>query len=270
MPKKNSPVTELRELLNTLLPPGKTYRPVVKKEQQLKQLEALKATIPNESFYFVFNLLTCELEQVKGVSSLLGYSEKEFSVGHYLNCIHPGQSIQLNLIAHSMYKTLCAGVFKLQFSTQRYISLVGLRHYNGRYIVFKKTTSIFQYDDKNRLLAQLNEFTRIDDYDNSPLKPRITEVTGLQKDDFERMVFKMTMQSFMEKKYFSEKEFGILRQYAGREAITTKQLAELLNVAPTTINTYNKRILAKAKDLFTHSFSTAREVALYLKKEKIL
>jgi hypothetical protein len=161
-------------------------------------------------------------------------------------------------------------VFKLQFGKQKYLSLVGLKHYDGTYIMFKKSTSIFQYDEHNRLLSQLNEFTKIDVYEGEALKPRISESEGFQKKDFERLVFEMTMRSFMEKKFFSAKELTVLKLYAGDGNITRGQLADLLHVATTTIDTYNKRILIKARETFTHSFASSREVALYLKKERIL
>ena len=269
MPHPSSDVQKLREQLTGLLPPGGSYHAVVPADRQRKALELLDEEVSHERFYFVFNLLNCELEHVRGVERWLGYSGKEFTVSRYLGCIHPGQSIQLNLIAASMYRILCSGVFKLQFSTQRYISFVGLKHNNGGYTLFKKTTSVFQYDRENRLLAQLNVFDKIDDYENSPLTPRITEIQGLQKEDFERAVFNMTLQQFMEKRYFSEREFAVLKLYSGNSGITTRELAEALKVQTTTINTYNKRILTKAKDIFTHPFNEAREVAFFLKKEKI-
>lgn len=269
MPADN-PAQELKDLLAVLLPPDKVYQPAVKKELQIKILEALDEGISHESFYLVFNLLTGEFDHVNGVEKWLGYSNREFTVNRYLNMIHPGQAILHNMIARSMYTTLCKGTFKLQFSRQRYISQIGLRHYNGEYIGFKKTTSIFQFDQHNRLLAQLNEFTKIDAYESEPLKPRITEIDGLQKDDFERMVFRATLETFMEKKFFSETEFKVLKIYAEKETISSKQLAELLHVAIPTIDTFNKRILAKARQTFTHSFDNARQVALYLKKEKIV
>jgi hypothetical protein len=271
MPQKDfNPVKELKELLAVLLPPENIYLPVVRKEQQLKLLETLNETLSTESFYFVFNLLTCELEDVKNATIVLGYPDHEFTVNRYLHCTHPGQTIQFNMIAHCMYKILCRGIFKLQFSTQKYISLIALKHYNGEYIVFKKTTSVFQYDTKDRLLAQLNEFNKIGDYEAEPLRPRVTETSGSQKDEFERQVFQMVLKGFMEKKYFSEKEFEVLKYYAGNESINRKQLAQLLGVTVSTIDTFNKRILVKARNTFTHLFNDVRAVAFYLKKEKIL
>jgi DNA-binding CsgD family transcriptional regulator len=272
MPKIKTPTPsqELRSFLHMLLDPQKEYNHVVKPEMQAKQLEDLDAIIPNESFYFVFNLQTAEFDQVKGIEQWLGYPGQEFSVNRYLNCIHPSQSVLHNLIARSMYSTLCRGVFRLQFARQKYISQVGLRHYNGEYLVFKKTTSVFQYDTQHRLLAQLNEFTKIDKYDNELLRIRITETDGMQKEKFEREILRKTLEVFMDNKYFSPKEFKVLQAFAGQDALHTRQLAEQLGLQPGTIDTYNKRILAKARSTFTRDFANAREVALYLKKEKIL
>jgi hypothetical protein len=270
MTKGSNSADELRKLLYKLLPPDQEYDPVIKQEQQQVQLNALDETVSDECFYFVFDLLICEISSIQGVEKWLGYFRQEFTVNRYLNCIAPEQSIQFNMIAHSMYQLLCKGVFKLQFYTQKYISLIALKHYSGEYFVFKKTTSVFQYDTKNRLLAQLNVFNKIGPYEGTPLNARITEISGLQKDEFERLVFEMTLKVFMEKKFFSPKEFEVLKQYARNSEINSNQLASLLDVAATTIDTYNKRILQKAKETFTNQFSNAKEVALFLKTEKIL
>lgn len=270
MQKKSAPADILREMMKQLLPPEGSYEPVVQTEHQLKQLEVLTHNIPNESFYFVFNLLSCKIDIVKGVKEWLGYPDKEFTVNRYLALIYPGQSLMFNLIAHNMYRILCNGVFKLKFGKQRYVSFVALKHYNGQYIVFKKTTTVFQYDKKNRLLAQLNEFTKIGLYEGDPLKPRISESEGLQADDFERVIFQMCLKTFMEKKYFSVKEFEVLQSYAEDKDISRIQLAGRLAVEVTTIDTLNKRILEKARATFTNDFNSVKEVSLYLKKEKIL
>src|SRR5664279_5219730 len=111
---------QLQKLLAGLLPPENLHVLVVKKEQQEKQLELAKQSISNESFYFVFNLLTCQLENVNGVDKWLGYSDKEFTVNQYLKCVHPGHAVLFNMLAQSMYKILCRGIFQMRFSTQRY------------------------------------------------------------------------------------------------------------------------------------------------------
>src|SRR5580658_7797880 len=85
MPKIKTPTPsqELRSFLHMLLDPQKEYNHVVKPEMQAKQLEDLDAIIPNESFYFVFNLQTAEFDQVKGIEQWLGYPGQEFSVNRY-------------------------------------------------------------------------------------------------------------------------------------------------------------------------------------------
>ncbi|HEY5392347.1 MAG TPA: hypothetical protein VIJ57_09555 [Hanamia sp.] len=72
------------------------------------------------------------------------------------------------------------------------------------------------------------------------------------------------------RKYFSEKEFEVLKYYAEDMERTSSHVAHKMNLKPPTIDTYNKRILEKARRIFTHPYKNAREVALRLKKEKIL
>jgi hypothetical protein len=260
----------LEQLLNALLPAKNLYIPVIRKEQQQKQLERLNKNIPDESFYFTFNLLNCKLENVKGVEKWLGYSEKEFTVSQYLKCVHCDQSVLFNLMAESIYKILCKGIFKLRFATQKYITLVAMRQYDGEYYVYKKTTSVFQYDRKNRLLEQLNVFDKIGVYDGTALNPRVTETEGFQWKDFERKVFQMALERFMAAKHFSEKEFEVLICYATHEDWKSKDVAKNMKIEADTIKTFNKRILEKARNIFTRPFNNAREVAMRLKKERIL
>ncbi|MEO7045259.1 MAG: hypothetical protein ABI091_08095, partial [Ferruginibacter sp.] len=173
-------------------------------------------------------------------------------------------------LAHSMYQVLCKGIFKLHFGTQKFISLVALRHYDGEYYLYKKTTSIFQYDDKSRLLAQLNEFNKIGLYDGRPMGSRFTEMEELQKDEFSQVVFKMVLEHLMEEKYFSKQEFELMKCYVVDENVTNNEAAIKMGLDIETIKTYNKRILEKARDTFTYPFKHAKEVAMRLKKEKIL
>jgi DNA-binding CsgD family transcriptional regulator len=266
----NTSFEELRMLLQDLLPPQNDYIPVVKQHVQETQLNKLYENIADETFYFVFDLLNCKIEYAKGVEKWLGYPDKEFSVQRYLNCVAPEQTVQFNMIAHNMYRLLCNGIFRLKFYTQQYISFIALKHYNGEYLMFKKTTSVFQFDNKNRLLAQLNVFSKWGEYQGTPLNTRITETDGFQKDNFEKAVFEMTLKNFMKKRIFSPKEFEVLKYYAVNNEINSKQLAGLLNIDLQTLYTHNKKILEKAEDTFTHSFSNAKEVASYLRKEKIL
>lgn len=200
----------------------------------------------------------------------LGYSNKQFTASQYLKCIHPDHVVLFNLIAECIYRVMFQGMFKLHFATQKYISMVALRHYDGEYYVYKKTSSIFQYDDQNRILAQLNEFSRIELYDGTALKPRIAEMEDGLREQFEKRIYDMAYLRMVEEKYFSEKEFEVLKYYAEDLEKTSNDVAHKMNLKPPTIDTYNKRILEKARSIFTYPFSNAREVAPRLKKEKIL
>ncbi|HXS59092.1 MAG TPA: LuxR C-terminal-related transcriptional regulator [Hanamia sp.] len=259
-----------REILESLLSSHRIYHPVITKEQQKKQLDILDQQIPLESFYFVVNFRTCEIEQINGVKKWLGYSNKEFTLSQYLKSVHPDHVVLFNLIANCMYRVLFQEIFRIRFNTQKYISMVALRHYNGEYYVYKKTSSAFQLDDKNHILAQLNVFKRIELYDGDALKPRIEEMEEAMREKFEKMVDQMVYTYMVEQRYFSKQEFEVLKYYAEDLHRTSNEVAQKMNLKPATIDTYNKRILEKSRNIFTHPFSNAREVAQRLKREKIL
>ncbi len=271
MRQESDSAERLDELLTMLLPPAGFYPPKVSSESQAGRLQKLDEFIQDESFYVVFNLLTKTFDHVNGVNKWLGYPNQTFTPRTYLHIIDPQQAVVHNLVANSMYRLLCGGNFKLQFASQRYISRIALRHYNGSYIEFKKTTSIFQYDANNRLLAQLNEFTKIGSYQTGMLDLRITETNGIrQKDIFEKQVFEGLVRSFLQEKYFSKTELEVLSVYVSQPGISSRGISERLGLAPATVNEFNKRILAKARETFTRLFSTARDVAFYLKEEKLI
>lgn len=268
--KGDNAYLHLCKLLQTLLPANEVYHQEVTLEKQKEQLELLDPHIANENFYFVLNLLTCELEHIKGVKKWLGYSNTEFTFTQYLNCIHPDQVVLFNLIARGFYRAMFQGIIHFRFTPLKYISMLALRHYDGEYYVYKKTSSVFQYDDKNRILAEMNEFNRIELYDGTALKPRFEIMETGQRDQFEEIVCQQVYKEMLEEKYFSEKEFEILKYYAEDTGRTSNDVAYKMNVKPPTIDTYNKRILEKARKIFTYPFNNAREVAWRLKKEKIL
>lgn len=62
----------------------------------------------------------------------------------------------------------------------------------------------------------------------------------------------------MDKKYFSAGEFAVLQCYANDETICNLALANKLNIAKTTADPYNKRILQIARNTFSHPFHDSK------------
>lgn len=268
----DTPFDNLRAQVLSLF--GKEYNQiklVVSPSEQKKEIGCLKETLGSERFFFVVDLLNLEIREIHGMQRWLGYSEKEFSLKQYLDeVIYPGQRLSLSLVASHVFNDYCKGIYSLKFMVQRFASRLTLRHYNGRYLLTKRTASVFQYDTKNRLTAYLNEFTIIGDYDGEPLEPKLHTSYSERETDKERDIMQKVCDSFQEMKIFGVRELQIARKIAYNPQITRAQISEDLNISITTIETYYRRFLTKARDLFLEDFPSVFAAATYLKKEGLL
>ncbi|MHA4844531.1 hypothetical protein ACX0G7_10225 [Flavitalea antarctica] len=237
---------------------------------QQREIGLLKQTMNNERFFFVVNLMDFELEEINGVSRYLGYSERDFTFKRYWNgVIHPGKEA-LKLLARQMYEILCSGQYPLEFMVQRFTSMVPLKHSNGHYILTKKTSSVFQYSSDNRLLSYIDEFTIIGDYNGEPLNPRMWFDYNEKDSTLKKQMLSNIMKDFEGMKIFAAKEFQIARKIAYNPNITPAELAQEFELQPSSINTYYKRFLEKARDYFQMEFESMSDAAKYLRRECIL
>lgn len=237
---------------------------------QQNELSSLERTIGSQRFFFVVDLATFEITYQAGVERWLGYHEKDFTLKQYWKLVHPGLQKTAHIVFVQMIDILCSGRFSLEFMVQRYSSLTALRHYNGGYLLLKRTASVFQYDTDNRLTEYLNEFTVVGKYNGEPLSPFFFTDKGKPEDDRGKIVMQQVLEKFLGMKIFSVNEFHVARLLAYETGITQKKIAAILNKSPNTIDTYCKRFLNKARAYFHFEFSTAIEAAIYLQKNGLL
>jgi hypothetical protein len=244
---------------------------MVTSEEQLQELESLKQTLGGERFFFIINVPDFEILQTVGINKWLGYSDNQFSLYDYWeNVVHPQSKNSLLLIAYQLYTSLCSGKYPLQFMVQRYSTKIALRHRDGHYILAKKTSSIFQYDIKNRLLGYLNEFTIIGDYNGEPIEPKMYNSQGYRETEKEKEILEETMKKFLKMRVFSVKELQTARLLAYQPDITKEIIAKKFAVTKNTVDTFYKRFLAKSREFFGQEFESARDAAVFLKREGLL
>jgi hypothetical protein len=244
---------------------------MVSLEEQKHEIELLKATLGSERFFFIIDMPDFEIFQTAGISKWLGYSDNQFKLHDYWeNVVHPECQISLLMLAHQLYGSLCTGIYPLQFMVQRYSSKVALRHKDGHYLLAKKTSSIFQYDNKNRMLSYLNEFTIVGSYSGEPLEPRMYNSYGEREFEKEKEILDKTMKKFLEMKIFSPKELQTARILAYDIDATQNSIAKEFNVSRYTIDTFYKRFLEKARIFFSKEFHSAAEAASFLRMEGLL
>lgn len=270
--KLNTDFDELKNLVTSFFDENQSkMKFMVSLEKQQQEINLLNETLGNERFFFIVNLLNFEIQEVHGLQRWLGYSEKGFTLKQYWNqLMHPGQKQSLLLIARQMYEVLCKGTYPLQFMVQRFASLVPLKHRNGIYLLAKKTSSIFQYDDKNKLTAYLNEFTIIGDYNGEALNPRMYNSYGDKETAKEKEILKKTIASFLKMKIFTIGELQTIRKLAYNPGITQSEIAHELELSVHTIDTFYKRFLRKAREFFNVEFLTVLDAAVHLRKEGLL
>jgi DNA-binding CsgD family transcriptional regulator len=247
----------------------------VSKQKQQKEIRLLKETMmSNDRFFFVINMLNFEMEEAHGIKKWLGYPEKDFTLKKYWNqVVHPSRKHSLLFIVRQMYQTLSKGTYPLEFMVQRFSTIVPLKHYNGHYILTKKTASVFQYDKRNRLMAYMDEFTVINhEYNNEPLNPVMYNSHGERELIKEKEIMQKAMEHFISMRVFTTGELQAIRLLIDKKNNnnTQAQIAKSLNLSVHTIDTYYKRFLSKARDFYQIQFPTVLDAAHYLRKEGLI
>lgn len=248
-------------------------RLAVPESEQQKEIDLLKETLmSNDRFFFVIDLLNFEMMHPFGIQKWLGYSEREFTLKQYWDkVVHPSRKQTLLLIVRQMYEVLCRGTYPLQFMVQRFSTLVPLRHYQGHYILTKKTASVFQYDINNRLIAYLDEFTIVShDYNGEPLNPVMYNSHGEREVIKEKEIMAKAMERFLSMKIFTSGELQSIRLLAYNPKLTQSSIARHLGLSVYTIDTYYKRFLTKARSFYGVPFASVLDAALHLKREGLL
>lgn len=243
---------------------------VVSPARQEEEINSLKRTIGSERFFFVVDMKTFEISKIEGVQRWLGYYEKEFTLKKYWGLVHPGLQKATHSVFLQLCSVLCTGRFALEFMVQRYSSLTALRHHKGHYLLVKRTASVFQYDQDNRLTAYLNEFTIIGNYNGESLSPTFFTDKGEQEAERGELVMKKVLDNFLKLKVFSVNELHVARIIAYQHGIRQHEIAAILGKSIHTIDTYCKRFLKKSREYFHHEFSTVSDAAIFLQKAGLL
>ncbi len=276
--KKNlhTDFNSLRNFVMDKNSPDPNRKLMVSDKEQQDEINLLQQTTGDERFFFIVNMDDFAIEYAYGIRKWLGYNDADFSLKKYWDAVvFPESKKSLILISQQMYKLLLGGHFQLEFMTQRFAGHIILKNVKGEYKLAKKTSAIFQYDDNNRLVKYIDEFTILGDYsENSVLEnafgTRIFNTGGASESEKIEHILKEMLDQFYRMKIFTPRELQIARTIAYNYKITKKEIATIFKISPATIVTFNNRFLQKARDFFNIDFPDTLTAALYLKKEGLL
>ena len=250
------------------------YEFVVSKETQLNEIQLLKKGIRQEQFFIIIDLLNFKIIDHGGIEEF-GYDSRNFSMNTYFQLI-PSKGITslLQLLGEQTFLKAQSDIMsflKPSFIVQIPMKLNLLDR--NSYSLVKRTISPWQMTKCGKITAYLAEFTVIKDYDFEPLDPRIKDLPT----EYSDLIIQEFNKKFNQLKPidnpFSPKELLILKEYA-HGVRTTKELMVSLKpkLSMHTINSYNKSILDKAKQLFGENLplATAQDVAKFMSKQGLL
>ncbi len=274
--KKENILKQILEMLDKHYLENEIYEPIISELVQQNEIDNLKKTVRYEQFFFVLNIIKRKIEHVHGVAEWLGYADSKFSFYDYIKIIHPRHLPSLNMLADSAFKTANSNEFTLKFMEHRIVVQVPLLNANGNYILTKRTLYPFQIDRSGKVLAYLNHFVILKEYnEQDTLTPRVGNDFKLNSaPEFFSVKSNQPKITLSDKKPFgfNKTELAILLEIVNNSEITQKEISQHLNISLDTLRkTYNRRILSKARESFgIESFSTIKDVALYLKTEGYL
>lgn len=242
---------------------------VVTPEEQKQRLDALRGVGNLEQFFFVLNLQDYKTRYGHGIHRWLGYSDN-MTMDAYMSIQHPA-TVRFHIeYGKILVSKITKGEISADFMHSSFTGLQAMQNIDGRYLLVKRTSSIFQYNQKREVTEYINVFNIIRTYENEPyqfgsfnLSPSVEQAI--------RQYIRERLPKILP---FSDQEFQLMEIYARQPTLTEKEASALLKskkseqrVQPNTIKTYKQRICVKAKNYFHRPFKNMDEVVDYMKEQ---
>jgi hypothetical protein len=262
--------------LDILYPKYKTYEPIVDKKTQQQEIEKLKHTIKYEQFFFVVDLVERKIKHVHGLSDWLGYADHTFSFLDYFKIMHPHHLASLDMLADSSFETANSKKFEVNFMREKITVQLALKHFNNNYLSTKRSLYPFQFDKSGKVLAYLNHFVILKEYDPSDLiGPRFSNEQKIQLPDEEENAKANTLKSLdkiVHPLKLSEAESAILKLLLREPDNTSAELSNKLNIPLSTVkNTARYRILQKARIYYDMpDIANLKDLVIFIRKKYVL
>lgn len=242
--------------------------PQVSQTDQDIELNYQSRMTRGERFYFVVDLFNFEITHKGGLQRWLGYPENDFSYKRYWTLLHPSSQKAVMMITRQLYQNLCSGKYPLDFMVQRFSSRVAIKHRDGHFLLAKKISSVFQYDQQSRLLAYINEFTIVGPFNGEGLKPIFYNDFGREEKGGE--VMSDVVDRFRKMKVFSSREYQLARISVENPDFTRKDISDIMAIGIDSVGTYSRRFLDKARNFFEVEFPTTQDAAACLRNNGLI
>ncbi len=240
---------------------------VVPEYLQKQELEKLSAGLRFEQFYFVVDVKEMRIIHAAGMEQI-GFNSETFEMAQYAKLLPSKGILQLLSVFWFKIFEFCEIEKELlNFLAPKYIVQIPMKNAKSEIMLVKRTISPFQFTSESRKLTQyLSEFTIVKyGFDNEPPCPRFVDIPPNLNDK----LLKFIKDSFsFDITTYSPKEQQILKIYSEDDGTkSTKELADLVGVTPSTLQFYNKQILSNTREYLgdIYKFDSAKQVAYFIR-----
>ena len=266
---------ELRQLgvfVTTLFPNPQSLTFQILPEVQQQELNKLRVGRRAEQFFFIVDFIQLTILEAVGLEEI-GYDSARFNFRQYLSTISTDGLLQLvTLLGKQTF--LLSNKVVLDFLKPQFVAFIPITCADGRVMLTKRTISPWQITNTGQITSYLSEFLVLKPYENEPMNPRFVDIDPAIEAQFNRLVSRLFANLPVQVNQFAPKELVLLKLYVetNETNATAKILAQKAGIKPSTVHTYNKNILLKAKAMFGESLpvKTAYDVAVFLKKSGLL
>lgn len=262
--------------IDELYPKHKKYELIIDEKVRQSEIENLKHTIKYEQFFFVVDLLERKLKHVHGISDWLGYPDHTFSFLDYFKIMHPNDLASLDMLANTSFQTANSKKFEVNFMREKITAQLALKHFNKNYISTKRSLYPFQFDKSGQVVAYLNHFVILKEYDPADLiPPRFSndqKIQLIKEEENAKANILLLLNNIVEPLKLSEREAAIFKLLLQEPESTNLDVSTKLNIPLSTVkNTAPPRILKKAKDYYQMpEIKYLKDLVAFVRKKHML
>lgn len=203
-------------------------------ERDVKQLNAFPITKKQCLYIINWKLRKCTFK--KGVLNFLGYRNEDYTFDFALHNYHPND-VQLVRriiragVEHCIQNDVSQDDFLL-FLTYR------IKKNNGSYVKVMRQSSMFEVDDKGRMISNLSLLTDISFLDKTERVNWTIQGNNLHEEAFKQKVYEVFDD------FFTPREKDIIQLMADNK--TNNEIADVLYISKHIVATHRKNIFRKS------------------------
>lgn len=254
-------------------------------------LDELEESLDVDNFFWVVNLKEQRIERSAGVYKYLGYQDnpkKNSNILTLFDIYYMVHEDMQEIIQAQRKKALpylseqFKGKIKPLSNDYIYKVIVCFVKKNGESILVKQKSTCFQLDEEGNMLSYLSYHEVIRDYNNEA--PSVEIIIDKKRNSVLEKLVEFESAEFIELP-FTPRELDILKVIASYEETRTElneailnnqQIADLLKeklgikITANTVHKHKTNFLGKAKQKYDIPFSKDRDLAIFLRKYKLI